>query len=116
VIRRVLEAGTRTLPLMALLFLPIIFGIHSLYEWSDPEIVARDSILQAKDTYLNVPFFVVRAAVYFLAWLVVAYLLNRWSAEQDQTGNPMLIRRFQLLSAPGLIVYSLAITFAAVDW
>ena len=70
VIRRVLEAGTRTLPLMALLFLPILFGIHSLYEWSDPEVVARDSILQAKDAYLNAPFFIVRAVVYFFAWLV----------------------------------------------
>jgi hypothetical protein len=116
VIRRVLEAGTRTLPLMALLFLPIIFGIHYLYDWSHPEIVARDSILQAKDVYLNVPFFIVRAAIYFLAWLIFAYLLNKWSAEQDVTGNPALIRRFQLLSAPGLVVYSLAITFASVDW
>jgi len=116
VIRRVLEAGTRTLPLMALLFLPILFGIHSLYEWSDPQVVARDRILQAKDAYLNVPFFIVRAVVYFFAWLVFAYLLNRWSAEQDRTGDPALVRRFQLLSAPGLIVYCLAITFAAVDW
>src|SRR5260370_39891937 len=99
VIRRVLEAGTRTLPLMALLFLPIIFGIHYLYDWSHPEIVARDSILQAKDVYLNVPFFIVRAAIYFFAWLLFAYLLNKWSAEQDVTGNPALVRRFQVLSA-----------------
>jgi hypothetical protein len=116
VIRRVLEAGTRTLPLMALLFLPIIFGIHYLYDWSHPEIVARDRILQAKAAYLNVSFFVLRAAIYFFAWMIFAYLLNKWSAEQDVTGNPDIIRRFQMLSAPGLVVYSLAITFASVDW
>ena len=115
-IRRVLEAGTRTLPLMTLLFLPILFGIHYLYEWSHPEIVARDEILQAKGAYLNVPFFIARAVIYFFSWLIFAYLLNKWSAEQDATGNPALVRRFQLLSGPGLVVYGLAITFASVDW
>jgi len=116
VIRRILEAGTRTLPLMLLLFLPLLLGIHSLYEWSHPEVVAQDSILQAKRAYLNVPFFVIRAAVYFAAWLLFSYFLNRWSVEQDETGDPQLTRRFQLLSAPGIVVYSLAITFASIDW
>jgi hypothetical protein len=116
VIRRILEAGTRTLPLMIVLFVPLLLGIHSLYEWSDPEIVARDQILQAKHAYLNVSFFIIRAAVYFAAWIIFAYFLNRWSAEQDATGNPILIRRFQLLSAPGIVVYTLGITFASIDW
>jgi len=116
VIRRILEAGTRTLPLMLVLFVPLLFGIHSLYEWSHPDVVARDEVLQAKHAYLNVPFFIIRAAIYFLAWIVFAWFLNRWSDEQDATGNPLLIRRFQLLSAPGIIVYSLAITFASIDW
>jgi hypothetical protein len=116
VIRRILEAGTRTLPLMLVLFVPLLFGVHSLYEWSHPEVVARDHVLQAKHAYLNVPFFIVRAVIYFLAWLTFAFLLNRWSAEQDATGDPRLVRRFQLLSAPGIVVYSLAITFASIDW
>jgi hypothetical protein len=116
VIRRILEAGTRTLPLMLLLFVPLLFGIHSLYEWSRPDVVANDALLQAKHAYLNVPFFIVRAAVYFIAWLIFAFLLNRWSAEQDKTADPLLVRRFQLISAPGIVVYSLAITFASIDW
>jgi len=116
VIRRILEAGTRTLPLMLLLFVPLLFGIHSLYEWSHPDLVARDEVLQAKQAYLNVPFFLIRVALYFSAWIVFAWLLNRWSDEQDATGNPFLIRRFQLLSAPGIIVYGLTITFASIDW
>src|SRR5262245_39872613 len=115
-IRRILEAGTRTLPLMLALFVPILLGIHSLYEWSNPDAVAADNALQAKHLYLNVPFFIARAAIYFCAWMAFAFFLNRWSAEQDATGNPLLIRRFQLLSAPGIIVYSLCITFAAIDW
>jgi hypothetical protein len=116
VIRRILEAGTRTLLLMVLLFTPVLVGVHSLYEWSHPDVVARDEVLQAKQLYLNVPFFIVRAAVCFLAWIVFAFFLNRWSAEQDASGNPFFLRRFQLLSAPGIAVYGLTITFASIDW
>jgi hypothetical protein len=116
VIRRILEAGTRTLPLMLILFVPLLFGIHSLYEWSHPNVVARDEILQAKHAYLNVPFFIIRAAAYFASWMTFAFFLNRWSDQQDATGNPLLVRRFQLLSAPGIIVYGLAATFASIDW
>src|SRR5262249_41232729 len=65
VIRRILEAGTRTLPLMLVLFVPLIFGVHSLYEWSRPAVVAHDEVLQAKHAYLNVPFFIIRSAIYF---------------------------------------------------
>jgi hypothetical protein len=115
-LRRILEAGTRTLPLMLLLFVPILFGIHSLYEWSHPDAVIRDAVLQEKESYLNVPFFIVRSAIYFFAWTILVVLLNRWSAEQDATGNPLLIRRFQRLSAPGILAYCLTVTFASVDW
>jgi hypothetical protein len=116
VIRRILEAGTRTLPLMAVLFVPLLFGIHSLYEWSHPDVVAGDVVLEAKRAYLNVPFFIVRAIFYFAVWMAFAFFLNRWSDEQDATGNPAIVRRFQLLSAPGIVAYCLAITFAAIDW
>src|SRR5262245_28789614 len=116
VIRRIVESGIRTLPVMALFFLPIAFGMHYLYEWSHAEAVAADPALQHKSLYLNVPFFLVRAAIYFTAWLVFAYFLNRWSLEQDRTGRPELSRSFQLLSAPGILVYVLAMTFASFDW
>src|SRR5918912_862414 len=69
VIRRVLESGTRTLPLMLLLFIPLVFGIHSLYHWSHEDVVAKDAVLKAKSAYLNSPFFIVRAAVYFAIWI-----------------------------------------------
>ena len=51
--RRFLEAGMRTLPLMALLFLLLIPGIPYLYEWANAEHVAHDHILQQKAFYLN---------------------------------------------------------------
>ena len=115
-IRRILESGTRTLPLVALLFLPIAFGVRRLYPWARPEDVAKDALLQAKEAYLNVPFFLARAAFYFAVWILFAWFLNRWSLEQDQGGRPALTRRLQMLSAAGLVAYGLTMTFASIDW
>jgi hypothetical protein len=116
VLRRTLEAATRTLPLFALLFVPLAFGLSDLYEWARPEAVAEDKLLQHKQPYLNVPFFLVRAAAYFVVWLLLTFFLNRWSDEQDATGDPQLPRRFRLLSASGLVLYGLTVSFMAIDW
>jgi hypothetical protein len=101
---------------MALLFIPIPLGMHSLYEWSHPEIVANDPVLQAKALYLNVPFFLLRALIYFALWIGLSYRLNRLSVMQDESANPALVRTFQLWSAPGILVYVLTLTFASIDW
>ena len=120
VIQRVLEAGTRTLPLLAVLVVPLLFGVHDLYLWARPPAVASDALLRHKSLYLNVPFFVLRTGVYFAVWLVVAYFLNRWSLLHDQVQErPVersLRRRLQLLSGLGLVLYGLTVTFAAIDW
>ena len=116
VIRRVLEAASRTLPFMALLFLPIAFGIHELYLWANPEAVAKDAILQRKAPYLNVPFFIIRAAIYFVIWSALAYLLSKWSLEQERRGETGQALRMQRLSGLGLVLYALTILFMSVDW
>jgi hypothetical protein len=115
-IRRVLESSTRTLPLLALLFLPLLFGLSSVYEWARPEVVAHDPALLHKRPYLNVPFFVVRAVLYFAAWVTVARFLNRWSLEQDTNADPAVGWRLEQLSRGGLVLIGLTMTFAAVDW
>ena len=115
-IRRELEAATRTLPLMVLAFLPVLFGAHRLYEWTHAEAVAHDALLQKKTFYLNVPFFAVRAAIAFAAWMAIAYTLNRWSLLQDERPGKDLDRRLALLSGGGLVVYALTTTFTSVDW
>jgi hypothetical protein len=118
VIRRHLEAATRTLPFLAAAFLPILGALPVLYVWARPDVVAADPILQAKRLYLNVPFFIARAVIYFAIWNALAYVLNLWSQEQD-AGGPRPIgseRKFRQLSAPGLMAYGLTITFASVDW
>jgi hypothetical protein len=120
VIRRVLEAGTRTLPLMLLLFLPVaIFGLQHLYEWTHINEVAEEGvrkILVKKSPYLNVPFFLIRTAVYFAIWGGMMYLLNHWSAEQDRTAERQYTRKMNVLSGPGIILFVLTVTFASVDW
>jgi hypothetical protein len=116
VIQRLLESGIRTFPLMALLFLPLLFGMSQLYPWARPETVAADPILQQKSLYLNVPFFVARAVVYFAIWISVGHFLSRWSLEQDRTADSSLTVRLQNLSGPGLVLYGLTVTFSVIDW
>ncbi len=119
VIRRVLEAGTRTLPLMLLLFIPIVFGMKSLYEWMHVNEVQDEGvrkILLKKQPYLNFWFFVIRTLIYFAIWGGLMYLLNNWSAEQDRTAARGLKRKMNILSGPGIILFVLTVTFASVDW
>jgi hypothetical protein len=119
VIRRVLEAGTRTLPLMLILFIPLVFGLNHIYEWIHPEHIAEPAIrkiVEAKHKYLNVPFFLIRTAIYFAVWAALMFLLNKWSDEQDRTANRRLSRSLQMLSGPGLVLFVLTVTFASVDW
>jgi hypothetical protein len=113
--RRTLEAATRTLPLLAVLFIPIAFGLGYLYDWARPELVRQDTTLQHRSAYMNPAFFLARAAIYLFTWMVLAHFLNRWSVGQAR--NPEAQRkRLARLSAPGLIIYGFTITFAAVDW
>ncbi len=108
VIRRALEAGASTLPLMILFFIPLIAGHGRLYPPPPPT--------GFKAVYLKWPFFLARAAVYFAVWVLIARLLTKWSDDQDRTGNPVFQARLTRLSGPGIIIFGLTITFAAVDW
>lgn len=116
VLRRPIGAASRVLPLLTLLFIPILIGMSHLYPWTHADVVARDQSLQNKHLYLNVPFFLVRTVVYFAVWNTLAYFLNAWSLEQDRTGDPHIPRKMQLMSAGGLVAYGVTITFASFDW
>ena len=116
VIQRILEAGSRTLPLMLILFLPLFFGMRELYLWARPEAVVGDEILHQKAPYLNVPFFWIRALFYFAVWGGSIYMLNKWSHEQDRTGYPLITQKIEKLAGPALAGYVLTMSFAAFDW
>jgi hypothetical protein len=117
VTRRIFEAASLALPLMAVLFVPLAFGLHDLYLWARPDAVQADPALQHKAPYLNVGFFLVRAAIYFVVWSGIAWLLSRWSLLQER-GDPdeQLSLRMQRLSGGGLVAYALTVFFMSVDW
>jgi hypothetical protein len=116
VLRRPFEAAVRTIPFMAVLFVPIVLGMHSLYEWSHEGITATDPIIAEKALYLNTTFFLARQVIYFAVWGTLGFLLTRWSAEHDRTGDPRLLKKMETLSGGGIVVYFLTVTFAMVDW
>ncbi|HEY6341831.1 MAG TPA: hypothetical protein VIY49_10090 [Bryobacteraceae bacterium] len=114
VTRRPLEAASRTLPWLALLFIPIAAGIPYLYHWAHRDLVVRDSILLHRSVYMNPVFFIVRAIVYFAIWICLTYFLNKWSRQEDSWGDQTT--RLARLSAPGLVLYVFTVTFSAIDW
>src|SRR5215472_7534943 len=116
VVRRIGETVFATVPVMAVLFVPLIFGLHDLYPWSVPGAAEHDALLQWKAPFLNVPFFLIRALIYFGAWSFIALLYYRLSRGQDRTGAGAVSARLRRLAGPLLIVLALTQTFAAVDW
>ena len=107
-IRRILEAATKGLPLMLVLWIPLVLGRHYLYGW-----MSGEGVNQGNSWYLNMPFWWLRQVIYFASWLGMMYVLNKRSALQDEPGNRP---RFQLISGLGILIYALTISFAAVDW
>jgi hypothetical protein len=116
VLRRIGETTFAMLPVMAVLFLPLLLGLRDLYSWADPGAAEHDALLRWKAPYLNVPFFLIRAALYFGIWSFIALLYNRLSRGQDATGDPAVSARLRRLAGPGIIVLAVTQTFASIDW
>lgn len=125
VIRRILGAAMRTVPLMTALFIPIAFiGWRHIYPWAMPlESIENPTIREhlaknqfVKLGYLNWSGFVWRAVLYFAIWNLLSYLLTRWSKEQDTPPMRDHSVRFKVVSGPGIILYAFTISFAAIDW
>ena len=121
VIRRILGAAMRTVPLLAALFIPVILGIKHLYIWARPlsEVTdkhLRDHLEDITKTYLTTNGFIVRAIFYFAIWNLLSFLLSHWSKQTDRAGAPDNTERFKAVAGPGLILYGFTISFAAIDW
>jgi hypothetical protein len=115
-VRRIAEAGACTLPLVAVLFVPLLLGLTVLYPWTRPEEIAASASLQQKTAYLNVPFFIGRTVTYFVCWLSLARLLDRWSAREDRGADPAATSRLRRLGVGGLIALGLSVAFSMIDW
>jgi hypothetical protein len=116
VVRRVGENAMATLPFLALLFVPMLFGMAELFHWSHADAVAKDPLLLHKRPYLNVPFFLIRTLAYFAIWSFLAIWFGRLSRLQDKTGDHQLTRRMRRASASALILFALTVTFFSFDW
>ena len=125
VIRRILGASMRTVPLLAVLFLPIaFFGVPRLYPWAMPleslqNPTIREHLAHNKfvlNGYLNPAGFYLRAAIYFAIWFLLVYLLSKWSKEQNRPPVRDNSNRFKAVAGPGIILYAFTISFAAIDW
>ena len=130
ILRRQLEAATRCLPHILVMFVPLIValflsmhehslhdkGFPALYEWANPEIVKGDKILTAKYGYLNPLGWLLRAGIYFTVWFTLTHFLNKWSREEDLSDDPHVRHRLSLMSGWGLILFLLTTTFATIDW
>jgi len=121
VIRRILGAAMRTVPLLAAMFVPIIIGMRSLYIWARPlELVEdkhlREHLEDITKTYLTTNGFILRAVFYFAIWNLLSFLLSHWSKQTDHAGAPDNTDRFKTVAGPGLILYGFTISFAAIDW
>ena len=126
VIRRILGAAMRTLPIMAILFIPIIIGVlnHQMYPWLKPLDAIADKNIKAhlekhafiKDAYLNPSGFIIRAVIYLAIWNLLSFLLSLWSKQTDKPNAPDNTQKFKAVAGPGLILYAFTISFAAIDW
>ncbi len=116
VLRRIGETIFATLPVLAALFLPLLLGLRDLYSWAVPGAAEHDALLRWKAPFLNVPFFLIRAAIYFGSWSFIALLYYRASRGQDVTGDPTVSARLRRFAGPALIVLALTQTFASFDW
>lgn len=120
VVRRIPEALIVSFPLLAVLGIPLLFGMHDLYHWThheliDPASPEFDPVIAGKAGYLNVPFFLARIAFYFIVWSYLSWRLYTTSIRQDVEGDPALTVRMRRMSAWGIALTAITTAFASYD-
>jgi hypothetical protein len=116
VTRRFLEAGFMTLPVFAILFVPIFFGLRELYPWANPHLATASDIAGLKRSYLSSIGFIIRAILFLAIFVLMTIRLRHWSLQQDKTTDPALTIKMRMHSGPGIVIFPLIATFAFVDW
>ena len=115
-IRRPLGAAARTMPLLAVFFIPVVIGLPHIYIWANKEVVEHDHLLQMKTGWLNPTGFTIRAAVYFALWILWAWRLRALSLKFYEDRAPETELKRRKWSAAGLVMIVLTLTFASIDW
>ena len=112
--RRPAEAAAGVLPLLALLFIPVLIGIPHLYPWAGA--YQHDPILLHRRPWMNPGGVIARSFLYLLAWIVTAKMLRTLSLAQDRGENLKAEQRLRVVSVAGLIAYFVLMSFASIDW
>jgi hypothetical protein len=119
VVRRLAEIVTASFPVLFVLMLgiavPVLFGSESLYPWTDHHALGHDPLLQAKEPYLNAPFFCARMLIYFAVWMALSRYFMKKSVEQDESGDPAISARLRKVAGPAIILYAVTTAWAAFD-
>jgi hypothetical protein len=116
VVRRFGESLMMIIPFMFILFIPVLIGIKDIFDWSNPHTIASDELLRGKSGYLNITFFIIRAVIFFCVWTALAWMLNKLSMQQNEAPTIAQVKKARLISAPGMILFALTVTFASFDW
>jgi len=121
VMRRVALGISGAMPAVAVLALPVFVGVAVIYSWTSPGTLPTDAqpIVARKGVWLNVPFFVVRGVIYLAVWVIVDAAIRRRSLGMDGLdgmASAHATRRVRRLSASGLVIVGLTMTFASFDW
>jgi hypothetical protein len=115
-IRRILEAGFMVLPVMLILFIPLLFGLKYLYPWAQSAELTGNHVLEQRHGYQNQSGFIIRGLIFFVVTIWMGWCLRRWSLQQDATSDAAPTRKARTLSGPGVVLFSLLATFVYVDW
>lgn len=115
-IRRLVESGLQTLPLILVFAIPLFFALGVIYKWTDASYRAEHFAVGHKAVYLSQPFFIGRTLLYFAIWFFSGFTILRMANEHERTGDPALFRRIKARSAPALLVFVLTTTYAFIDW
>ena len=109
VLFRVMEAITAYLvPGGIILFVLLVLSslhLNHLFIWMDPEVVEHDAIIRNKTSYLNTPFFLIRAAIYLGGWFVFRHFLVRNSRRLDDASDNYYFKKNFKLSAGFLVFF-----------
>lgn len=115
-VRRIGQAAGLMAPLMLVLFIPILFGMHELFPWTHADELAKEAVLRHREPYLNLPFFFGRAALYLLLWVALAFIIRFLGRRVEETGRESTRSALRGWSAAGLIIYLMTMTNAGYDW
>jgi hypothetical protein len=116
VARRIFEAGSRLVPIAAILFIPLIFGMKDIYSWLDPQVLKTNPIVSGKSDYLNAPFWIVRAVLYFAVFIIISLVLNKYAKNMDENPGFKWSRKLENFSGGSLVLFFILSTLAVTDW